>query len=132
MELGDVDDEPAVLQSPAPPQSEPPQSELPQSDRPQSAPQPPTPASATNLLIDLQACAVSSRETIFRMSNFIPKPASPKLSGLGPKAQKLAALREKAAAQANNATGSATTAATSAAKPKNSVARKTAFQRKAT
>jgi hypothetical protein len=66
------------------------------------------------------------------MSNFIPKPPSPKLSGLGPKAQKLAALREKAAAQANNAETPATAAAASAAKPKNSVARKTAFQRKAT
>lgn len=65
------------------------------------------------------------------MSNFIPKPASPKLAGLGPKAQKLAALREKAAAEAN--TGSVHNAdSASSAKPKNSVARKTAFQRKAT
>jgi hypothetical protein len=91
--------------------------------------EPPAPG---NLRIDLQACAVTERETIFRMSNFIPKPASPKQSGLGPKAQKLAALREKAAAQANNAAAPATAGATSAAKPKNSVARKTAFQRKAT
>jgi hypothetical protein len=135
------------------PQSDPPQARLPQSDPPQ--PGPSQPAGPGNLTIDLQACAVSrssqrtpgssanllagvgtrslggSHETIFRMSNFIPKPASPKLSGLGPKAQKLAALREKAAAQASNAAAPATAAA-SAAKPKNSVARKTAFQRKAT
>jgi hypothetical protein len=110
-ELGDVDDEPA----PARPPSNPSQ-----------------PAAPGNLRIDLQACATSERETIFRMSNFIPKPASPQQSGLGPKAQKLAALREKAAAQANNAAAPATAAATSAAKPKNSVARKAAFQRKAT
>jgi len=105
-----------------------------------STPEPAQPASSAvdhaeipgNLTVDLQAFAASEHETIFRMSNFIPKPASPKLSGLGPKAQRLAALREKAAAQANNDAAPATAGAASAAKPKNSVARKTAFQRKAT
>jgi hypothetical protein len=133
MELGDVDDEPADIDNVPTPTAQ--QSSAPQSTEPQfSEPQPSEPQSTAapgNLLIDLQACAVSSRETIFRMSNFIPKPASPKQSGLGPKAQKLAALREKAAAQANNAAAH-TADSTSAAKPKNSVARKTAFQRKAT
>jgi len=65
------------------------------------------------------------------MSNFIPKPATPKLNGLGPKAQRLAALREKAAQANSEATvnnGSA-----NAVKPRNSFAgKKTAFQRKAT
>jgi hypothetical protein len=89
------------------------------------------PQTTPNLTVDLQACAVSGRETIFRMSNFIPKPPSPKLTGLGPRAQKLAALREKAAAQANASSGHAADSA-SAAKPKNTVAKKTAFQRKAT
>jgi hypothetical protein len=66
------------------------------------------------------------------MSNFIPKPSSPAKSGLGPKAQKLAALREKAE-QAKSTAAPATGASTSAAKPKNSFAgKKTAFQRKAT
>jgi hypothetical protein len=65
------------------------------------------------------------------MSDFIPKPASPKLSGLGPKAQKLAALREKAAKATAGAINTPDTQ-TSSAKPKNSFAKKTAFQRKAT
>jgi len=66
------------------------------------------------------------------MSNFIPNSASPKLKGLGPKAQRLAALREKAA-KASNDTPATTGATASAPKPKNSFAgKKTAFQRKAT
>jgi hypothetical protein len=89
------------------------------------------PQTTPNLTVDLQACAASEHETIFRMSNFIPKPPSPKLTGLGPRAQKLAALREKAAAQANASSGHTADSA-SAAKPKNTVAKKTAFQRKAT
>ena len=91
----------------------------------------PQPSAAGNLTIDLQASAAGEHETIFRMSNFIPKPPSPRLTGLGPKAQKLAALREKAAAQANNTAAHAADS-TSAAKPRNNVAKKTAFQRKAT
>jgi hypothetical protein len=114
--------------------------DVPPSEPPQTWPSPSEPldpeapqtAAPGNLTVDLQAFAASEHETIFRMSNFIPKPASPKLTGLGPRAQKLAALREKAAAQANNASATATADAASAAKPKNSVARKTAFQRKAT
>jgi hypothetical protein len=71
-------------------------------------------------------------ERMSNMSNFIPKPSSPAKSGLGPKAQKLAALREKAE-QAKSTAAPATGASTSAAKPKNSFAgKKTAFQRKAT
>ena len=66
------------------------------------------------------------------MDNFIPKPGTPKLNGLGPKAQRLAALREKAAQATEGATpNSANTNA--AVKPRNSFAgKKTAFQRKAT
>ena len=65
------------------------------------------------------------------MSDFIPKTGAVK-SGLGPKAQKLAALREKAAAQGKSggAVGSGTGA--TAVKAKSSFAgKKTAFQRKA-
>lgn len=66
------------------------------------------------------------------MSNFIPKSGSPKLNGLGPKAQKLAALREKAAKGSNDAAVSSDSS-TTAVKAKNSFAgKKTAFQRKAT
>lgn len=65
------------------------------------------------------------------MSNFIPKPGTPKLNGLGPKAQRLAALREKAAQATSETVNSGNTNA--AAKPRNSFAgKKTAFQRKAT
>lgn len=66
------------------------------------------------------------------MSNFIPKPGTPKLNGLGPKAQRLAAMREKAA-QANSEAPANSANTTAAAKPRNSFAgKKTAFQRKAT
>jgi hypothetical protein len=67
------------------------------------------------------------------MSNFIPKSGSPKLNGLGPKAQKLAALREKAAAKGAAGTTSGSDNAATAVKAKTSFAgKKTAFQRKAT
>jgi hypothetical protein len=70
---------------------------------------------------------------MFPMSDFIPKPAGPKVSGLGPKAQRLAALREKAAkANAGANAAPASGASAQSAKPKNSFAKKTAFQRKAT
>lgn len=66
------------------------------------------------------------------MSNFIPKPGTPKLNGLGPKAQRLAALREKAA-QANSEATVNNGNANAAVKPRNSFSgKKTAFQRKAT
>ena len=66
------------------------------------------------------------------MSDFIPKPGTPKLNGLGPKAQRLAALREKAA-QATSETTVNSGNTNAAAKPRNSFAgKKTAFQRKAT
>jgi hypothetical protein len=68
------------------------------------------------------------------MSDFIPKPPAPKLTGLGPRAQKLAALREKARAQAANQAGKPISGeSTPSLKTKNSFAgKKTAFQRKAT
>lgn len=65
------------------------------------------------------------------MSDFIPqKPAGVKVSGLGPKAQKLQALREKMAKQSGDKNFSA---AGSSAKTKTSSGhKKTSFQRKAT
>ncbi len=66
------------------------------------------------------------------MSNFIPKPGTPKLNGLGPKAQRLAALREKAAEASSEATANNGNS-NPAVKPRKSFAgKKTAFQRKAT
>jgi len=66
------------------------------------------------------------------MSDFIPKPGTVKIGGLGRKAQKLQALREKAA---NVKSGTKPAAAASAAsfKAKDSFAntKKTTFQRKA-
>ena len=66
------------------------------------------------------------------MSDFIPKPGERKVSGLGPKAQKLQALREKAEKAKNggkpvdgSATGSLKTKALAGTK-------KISFQRKAT
>ena len=67
------------------------------------------------------------------MSNFIPKPSSPKLAGLGPKAQKLAALREKHAQ--SDASTTKTNGASSTATPRahtSAPGKKTSFQRKAT
>jgi hypothetical protein len=65
------------------------------------------------------------------MSDFIPKPPTQKIGGLGPKAARLQALREKA--QANNDAGKNTHAAASTtAKANTSSHKKTAFQRKAT
>ena len=66
------------------------------------------------------------------MSDFIRKAGDVKASGLGPKAQKLAALREKAAkASAGVKTGGADTGSVKG-KVSTTGARKTAFQRKAT
>jgi hypothetical protein len=66
------------------------------------------------------------------MSDFIPKPGAIKIGGLGPKAQKLAALREKAANMKSGAKP-APGASTAAVKAKDSFAgtKKTTFQRKA-
>ena len=66
------------------------------------------------------------------MSDFIPKPAAIKIGGLGPKAQKLAAMREKAANLKSGAKVAAG-ASTAAVKAKDSFAgtKKTTFQRKA-
>lgn len=67
----------------------------------------------------------------FAMSDFIPKPNTQKIGGLGPKAARLQALREKAAglkkADKGNPNGSSPSA-----KAGKGPARKTAFQRKAT
>ena len=67
------------------------------------------------------------------MSDFIPKPSTQKIGGLGPKAARLQALREKAAKQADNEAGKTARAATSTTgKANTSSHKKTAFQRKAT
>ena len=65
------------------------------------------------------------------MSDFIPKPGAIKIGGLGPKAQKLAALREKAANMKSGAKP-APEASILAVKAKDSFAgtKKTTFQRK--
>jgi len=65
------------------------------------------------------------------MSDFIPKPNTQKIGGLGPKAARLQALREKAAGLKNTAKSTQDASGTSA-KTSNAPARKTAFQRKAT
>ncbi len=65
------------------------------------------------------------------MSDFIPKPSTQKIGGLGPKAARLQALREKAA-RANEAAKSGHGAAAPAAKASTAAHKKTAFQRKAT
>ena len=65
------------------------------------------------------------------MSDFIPKPSTQKIGGLGPKAARLQALREKAAGQNKAAKANQSSSAPSA-KAGNGPARKTAFQRKAT
>ena len=65
------------------------------------------------------------------MSDFIPqKPAGIKVSGLGPKAQKLQALREKMAKQSGDKNFASADA--SAKAKTNSGHKKTNFQRKAT
>ncbi len=66
------------------------------------------------------------------MSDFIPKPGTVKIGGLGRKAQKLQAAREKAANLKNGAKPQPATAAASF-KAKDSFAntKKTTFQRKA-
>lgn len=66
------------------------------------------------------------------MSDFIPKPGSVKIGGLGRAAQKLQAAREKAA-QGKNDSKPVSTASTASFKAKDSFAntKKTTFQRKA-
>ena len=66
------------------------------------------------------------------MSDFIPKPGSIKIGGLGRKAQKLQALREKAA-QLQNGDKPTFEASNTSLKAKDSFAntKKTTFQRKA-
>ena len=66
------------------------------------------------------------------MSDFIPKPGTIKIGGLGRKAQKLQAMREKAAAQSNGAKPNFDASAGSV-KAKDSFAntKKTNFNRKA-
>ncbi len=67
------------------------------------------------------------------MSDFIPQPGPAKIAGLGPKAQKLAALREKAAAQKSAGGKAHASASSSSVKAKDSFAgsKKTSFNRKA-
>ena len=66
------------------------------------------------------------------MSDFIPKPASVKIGGLGRKAQKLQAAREKAAEIKTGAKPlSASSQATSKVKDSFANTKKTTFQRKA-
>lgn len=65
------------------------------------------------------------------MSDFIPKPNTQKIGGLGPKAARLQALREKAS-KLNDSAKTAHADTSSSAKTTNAPARKTAFQRKAT
>ena len=67
------------------------------------------------------------------MSDFIPKHPTVKLTGLGPKAQRLQALRDKAEAANAKATGQVASTDNTAVKAKTSfTGKKTAFQCKAT
>lgn len=68
------------------------------------------------------------------MDEFIPKPGSIKIGGLGPKAQKLKALREKAEAQKNGGAAkshAANTGPSYNAKGATTGHKKTSFNRKA-
>jgi hypothetical protein len=65
------------------------------------------------------------------MSDFIPKAPSQIARGLGPKAQKLAALREKAAQASSGSKAHATDASGTAAKAKAPGHKKASFNRKA-
>lgn len=67
------------------------------------------------------------------MSDFIPKPGSVKIGGLGRKAQKLQALREKAAQQNAGGKPHVDSSSSSAMKAKTSFAggKKPSFNRKA-
>lgn len=65
------------------------------------------------------------------MSDFIPKPGSIKIGGLGPKAARLQALREKAAAQAEHAKTGRPTPSTNVKANSSAPARKPIFNRKA-
>jgi hypothetical protein len=71
-------------------------------------------------------------DKILSMSDFIPKPSTQKIGGLGPKAARLQALREKAAKANNDDSKSAHAAASTTAKANTSSHKKAAFQRKAT
>lgn len=65
--------------------------------------------------------------------DLIPKPASIRRTGLSPKEQKLQALREKLAnAKAGGKHAQSASSASGGFSAKGNVARKTAFQRKAT
>jgi hypothetical protein len=65
------------------------------------------------------------------MSDFIPKAGNIKVSGLGPKAQKLQAMREKAE-RMNSGAKAGADASTTSVKAKSSFAgKKVNFQRKA-
>ncbi len=66
------------------------------------------------------------------MSDFIPKPGTVKIGGLGRKAQKLQAMREKAE-QGKSGAKPGTNASAASVKVKDSFAgtKKTTFQRKA-
>ena len=65
------------------------------------------------------------------MSDFIPKPGSIKIGGLGRKAQKLQALRDKAAQSKPGAKPTHDTAQSFVAKDSFANTKKTTFQRKA-
>jgi len=65
------------------------------------------------------------------MSDFIPKPSTQKIGGLGPKAARLQALREKAA-KANDGSKHAHGTEAPAAKANTASHKKASFQRKAT
>jgi hypothetical protein len=68
------------------------------------------------------------------MSDYVPKTLTAKISGLGPKAQKLQAMREKAAQQKGGGKAAGANAPVASFKAKDSFAttKKNSFQRKAT
>jgi len=67
------------------------------------------------------------------MSNDTPKPFTPRVTGLGPKAQKLQALREKMEAQKNGSSKqNFSHSSAGGGKAASAGHKKTSFQRKAT
>ena len=67
------------------------------------------------------------------MSTDTPKPTAPRVTGLGPKAQKLQALRDKLEAQKNGGSKQSFNAGTAGGgKTASAGFKKTSFQRKAT
>ena len=66
------------------------------------------------------------------MSDFIPKPAAKKVTGLGPKAQKLQAMRDKLEQQKSGAKPGVDPAQASYKAKSLAGTKKTSFQRKAT